>query len=153
MPVLSETELKTLIVSNLPPVDQHDEIVEAVSEDGIRIRLPFRPDYLGADPWLSAERSSTNSMVFSGPIVMGLADTVMYSCVHAALGRDITAVMANLTVTFLRPVKAADLIGHGRLIRAGKRHAYVEAYLYSEGHAEPIAHVTSTYAMVTRPPD
>ena len=61
------------------------------------------------------------------------------------------AVITNLMVTFLRPAKAADTIGEGRLIRAGKRHAYVEAYLYSDGDTEPIAHVTSTYSIVPRP--
>ncbi len=143
---LTETDVKALIVSNLPPVDQHEEVVEAVGKDWIRLRLPFRQDYLGADPWLS-----TGGVVFSGPQVMGFADTVMYSCIHGTLGRDVIAVISNLMVTFLRPAKAADMIGNGRLIRSGKRHAYVEAYLYSDGDAEPIAHVTSTYSIVPRP--
>ncbi|ETX00823.1 MAG: hypothetical protein ETSY1_09710 [Candidatus Entotheonella factor] len=148
MPALSERDLKALIVSNLPPVDQHDEIVEAVGEDWVRLRLPFRQDYLGTDLWLSGD-----GVVFSGPLVMGFADTVMYSCVHAMLGRDVIAVMVNLMVTFLRPAKAADIMGHGRLIRKGKRHAYVEVYLYSDGDAEPIAHVTSTHSIAARPAD
>ncbi len=148
MSTLTEAEVKALIVSNLPPVDQHDEIVEAVGEGWVRLRLPFRQDYLGADPWLSA-----SGVVFSGPQVMGFADTVMYSCVHGTLGRDVISVMVNVMMTFLRPAKAADLIGHGRLIRSGKRHVYVEAYLYSEGDPEPIAHVTSTHSMVARPAD
>ncbi len=152
MSALSATELKALIVSNLPPVDQHDEIVEAVGEGWVRIRLPFRQSYLGADPWLSTSGGlPTDSVVFSGPMVVGFAETVMYSCVHATLGRDIISVIVNLMITFLRPAKASDLIGNGRLIRAGKRHAYVEVYLYSEGDAEPIAHVTSTYSIVARP--
>ncbi len=154
MPTLSQTDVKALIVSNLPPVDQHDEIVEAVGEDWIRIRLPFQQAYLGTDPWRSDnEGVSTAQVVFSGPMLMGFADTVMYSCVHAALGHDIVAVMANLMVTFLRPAKAADIIGKGHLIRVGKRLAYVEAYLYSEGDANPIAHITSTYSIVARPMD
>ncbi len=148
MSTLTETEVKALIVSNLPPVDQHDEIVEAVGEGWIRLRLPFRQDYLGTDPWLQ-----TDGVVFSGPQMMGFAETVMYSCVHGTLGRDVIVITANLMVTFLRPAKAMDIIGNGRLIRAGKRHAYVEAYLYSEGDPEPLAHVTSTYALVARPAD
>lgn len=148
MAALTETEVKALIVSNLPPVDQNDEIVEAVGEGWIRLRLPFRQDYLGADPWLSVD-----GVVFSGPQMMGFAETVMYSCVHGTLGCDVIAVTANLMVTFLRPAKAADLIGNGRLIRVGKRHAYVEAYIYSDGDPEPIAHVTSTYSIAPRPAD
>lgn len=152
MPALSQMALKALMVTNLPPVDQHDEIVEDMDEGWVRIRLPFRQDFLGADPWPSADEGSpTGGVVFSGPLIMGFADTVMYSCIHAMLGPDIISVMVNLMVTFLRPAKAADMIGEARLIRVGKRHAYVEAYLYSEGDAEPIAHVTSTYSIVSRP--
>ena len=53
----------------------------------------------------------------------------------------------NLTVTFIRPAKAADLIGQARLVHAGNRHAYVGATIYTDGNPDPIAHVTATYAI------
>lgn len=138
---LTESELKEVLVKNLPAIDQHDEIIERISHGEVRLRLPFRKEYLGAEAW-----GNTGGVVYSGPMVMGLADTAMYACIHAALGRDVIPVIVTLTITFLRPAAAADLIAEARIIRQGKRLAYLETYLYSEGDAEPIGHVTSTYA-------
>ena len=139
---LTESELKEVLVKNLPAIDQHGEIVERVGHGEVRLRLPFRKEYLGADVW-----GHTGSVVYSGPMVMGFADTAMYACIHASLGREVVPVISTLTITFLRPAAAADLIAEARLIRRGKRLAYLETYLYSQGDAEPIGHVTSTYAI------
>ena len=45
---------------------------------------------------------------------MGFADTAMYAYVHAALGPRVLPVIANLTVTFLRPAAAADLVAEAK---------------------------------------
>jgi acyl-coenzyme A thioesterase PaaI-like protein len=144
---LTESELKQVLMTNLPAIDQHGESVERIGHGDVRLRLPFRKEYLGADPW-----GHTDGVVYSGPMVMGFADTAMYACVHAALGREVIPVIANLTITFLRPAAAADLVAEARLVRRGKRLAYLETYLYSEGNPEPIGHVTSTYAIRFREP-
>jgi len=47
MPKLTAAELQALLVRNLPPVDHHDEIIEQLSGGQLRIRLPFRKEYLG----------------------------------------------------------------------------------------------------------
>lgn len=147
MSKLSESELKDLLLKNLPAIDQHSEVVERVGLGEVRLRLPFRKEYFGADVW-----GNTGGVVYSGPIVMGFADTAMYACIHAALGRDVIPVIVTLTITFLRPAGAAELIAEARIIRRGKRLVYLETYLYSDGDAEPIAHVTSTYAIRFREP-
>ncbi len=139
---LTESELKDVLSKNLPAVDQHREVVERVGLGEVRLRLPFRKEYLGADVW-----GNTGGVVYSGPMVMGLADMAMYGCIHATLGRDVVPVIATLTITFLRPASGADLIAEARIIRLGKRLVYLETYLYSEGEVEPIGHVTSTYAI------
>lgn len=139
---LTESELKDVLSKNLPSIDQHGEVVERVGLGEVRLRLPFRKEYLGADVW-----RNTGGVVYSGPVVMGFADTAMYGCIHATLGRDVVPVIATLTITFLRPAAAADLIAEARVIRRGKRLVYLETYLYSEGEVEPIGHVTSTYAI------
>ena len=144
---LTESELKDVLSKNLPAVDQHREVVERVSLGEVHLRLPFRKEYLVADVW-----GNTGGVVYSGPMVMGLADMAMYGCIHATLGRDAVPVIATLTITFLRPAPAADLIAEARIIRLGKRLVYLETYLYSEGEMEPIGHVTSTYAIRLREP-
>ena len=83
-PVLSAEEAERMIVKNLPPVDHHGERVEYVGSNSIRVRLPYNAAFMGAEPWQDG-----SGQVFSGPMVMGFADTAMYSCVLATFGADI----------------------------------------------------------------
>jgi uncharacterized protein (TIGR00369 family) len=141
LPDLSCRDLENLIIEKLPLIDHNNEVAEHVSKTAVRIRMPYRPEYMGQDIW-----QDSGGGVFSGPKVMGLADTSMYVCMHAALGRDVVAVLSNLVITFLRPALAKDLIAEAKIIRIGRRLAYLETYLFSEGGAEPVAHATSSFA-------
>jgi len=137
---LGPAEVQALIVANLPRIDHHGEIVEQVGDDDIRLRLPFDPAFVGDEAWQDGA-----GQVFSGPMVMGFADTAMYACVLAAMGRDAIPVMVSFTINFLRPAAAADLIAEARIVRRGGRLSYLECWLTSDGQAEPCAHITSTY--------
>ena len=139
---MTGSELKKLLVKNLPAIDNHGEVVEEIGGDRVRIRLPFRDEYMGEDVW-----GKSGSRVFSGPITMGLADTSMYGCVLSAFGENVIPVIVTLTINFLSPVKAADLIAESRIIRRGKSLVNLETYLYCDGSEKPAAHITSTYAI------
>lgn len=144
-PALSAEQARRTIITNLPPVDHHDEVVEAVGPDSIRIRLPFQPRYMGTEPWQDG-----GGQIFSGPMVMGFADTTMYCCVMSAMGTDVIPVMVSLNASFLRPARAADLLAEARIVRRGSRLHYLECWLRSDGDFEPCAHVTSTYRVARR---
>jgi acyl-coenzyme A thioesterase PaaI-like protein len=94
----------------IPPIDHHGEVVEQVGRNSIRVRLPFSPKFVGTEPWQDG-----GGQVFSGPMVMGFADTAMYCCVMAAFGAGVIPVMANINITFLRPTRATDLIAEARI--------------------------------------
>ena len=79
--------------------------------------------------------------------MMALADFAMYVAVFSAIGPLPLAVTTNLNINFLRKPEAADLIADGRLLKLGKRLAVGEVTIRSEGQAEPVAHVTSTYSI------
>lgn len=144
-PALTAKEAERTIAANLPPIDHHNEVVEAVGPNSLRIRLPFKQEYLGAEPWQNGV-----GKIFSGPMVMGFADTAMYCCVMAALGTGVIPVMANLNITFLRPARSLDLLAEARIVRRGGRLYYLECWLTSEGDSAPCAHVTSTYRVSRR---
>jgi acyl-coenzyme A thioesterase PaaI-like protein len=144
-PALSAKEAEAMIGKNLPPIDHHGEVVEQVGKNSLRVRLPYKSEFMGAEPWQDG-----SGRVFSGPMVMGFADTAMYCCVMAAMGADVIPVMANLNITFLRPARAADLIAEARIVRRGGRLHYLECWLTSDGDAEPCAHITSTYRVSRR---
>ncbi len=146
-PSLTPLQVEGLIVRNLPPIDHHGEAVEQIGPGSIRVRLPYRHEYMGAEPWQDGA-----GQVFSGPMVMGFADTTMYACVIAAMGPGVIPVMANLNITFLRQAKARDLIAEARIVRRGGRLHYLECWLTSHGEQEPCAHITSTYRVAARVP-
>jgi len=144
-PALSPKEAERMITKNLPPIDHHLEMVENVGINSIRVRLPFQREFMGAEPWQDG-----SGRVFSGPIVMGFADTAMYCCLMAAMGTSIIPVMANFNITFLQPARAADLIAEARIVRRGGRLHYLECWLTSDGQIEPCAHITSIYRVSKR---
>ena len=112
--------------------------IDAVWERGCRVRQAFRP--------LSLRPGGT----ISGPTMMALADFAMYVAVLATIGPVPLAVTINLNINFLRKAAPRDLVAEGRLLRLGKRLATGEVTICSDGEAEPVAHVTSTYAIPPR---
>ena len=57
------------------------------------------------------------------------------------IGPQPLAVTTNLNINFLRKPAAGDLIAEAKLMKIGKRLAVGEVKIYSEGEAEPVAHV------------
>ena len=82
-----------------------------------------------------------------GPIMMALADFAMYVAVLASIGPVPLAVTTNLNINFLRKPGAADLLAEAKLMKLGKRLAVGEVAIRSNGGADLVAHVTSTYSI------
>ena len=83
----------------------------------------------------------------SGPTMMELADFAMYVAVFSAIGAQPLAVTTNLSINFLRKPAQTDIVADARLMKIGKRLAVGEVTIFSEGVAEPVAHVTATYSI------
>ena len=83
----------------------------------------------------------------SGPTLMALADAAMYAAVLGEIGLVPLAVTTSLNINFLKKPAQKDVVGDVKLLKVGKRLAVGEVYLYSEGDAEPVAHVTATYSI------
>lgn len=87
----------------------------------------------------------------SGPVLMAVADVAMYLGLLAQIGIVPLAVTTNLSINFLRkPAADRDILGECRLLKVGKTLAVGEVSLYSEGSADPVAHVVCTYAIPPR---
>ena len=98
-------------------------------------RAPYRPEFLRPGGTVS------------GPVMMALADFVMYAAVLGRIGRVELTVTTNLSINFLRRPSPRDVIAHARLIKSGRRLAVGEVDMYSEGEDDMIAHVTCTYSI------
>jgi uncharacterized protein (TIGR00369 family) len=119
-----------------PLAELFDFRTEALGEGTARMRVPFRPEF------------TRDGGTVAGPILMALADYAMYGAVMTVVPDGDKAVTATLNVNFLRRPAARDVIAEAELIRCGKRLAYGEVMLYSDGDPpEPVAHVTATYSI------
>ena len=138
MPVMMTVEeLERFFLAEFPQVFHAESglAIEAVWERGCRVRQAFR------------QRSVRPGGTISGPVMMALADFAMYVAVLAAIGPVPLAVTINLNINFLRKAAPRDLLAEARLLKLGKRLATGEVTICSQGEAEPVAHVTSTYSI------
>ncbi len=137
MPRISIEEINELCEASLPWVGMLGFEVEEIGKGTCRVRLPPRAEFLRPGGTVS------------GPALMSLADFGIYVAVLSAIGRVELAVTTNLTCNFLRRPKPGAVVADCRLIKLGRRLAYGEVSLYSEGDedAGPVAHVTATYSI------
>ena len=132
---MTTSELARLLADRLPAVDLHGVIVEEAEDQEIRLRFPFRDELLGPND------------IFSGPALLGFADTAIFAAGQAALGAEAVPLVSTMSTTFLRPARAADVLTLSRVIRRGKRLLNAEAWLFSHVLVDPILHATATCAV------
>ena len=61
-------------------------------------------------------------------------------------------VTTSMTINFLRRPAPRAVEAEARVLKLGKRLAYGEVTLWSQGEDEPVAHVTGTYSIPPHPP-
>lgn len=87
----------------------------------------------------------------SGPTLMAVADFALYVAILGEIGMVPLAVTTSMTINFLRRPAATNRVsGVCKLLKLGKSLAVGEVSLYSEGLAEPVAHVVGTYSIPPR---
>ena len=94
----------------------------------------------------NAQHMRPGNMV-SGPTQMQLADSVAYVCVFTKLGITPMAVTSNLNIHFLRPCIGPGIRAEGTMVRIGKTLAVIDVRIFGDGHDEPAALATVTYAL------
>lgn len=86
----------------------------------------------------------------SGPVLMALADVAVYAALLGEIGLVPLAVTTSLNINFLRKPAPKDVVAEAKLLKVGKQLAVGEVFLYSDGEAETVAHVTCTYSIPPR---
>lgn len=135
-PAMSAEEIEALLAKEFPQAffEGSGLSIERVRYGEARVRRAFHAKHIRPGGTIS------------GPTMMELADFAMYVAVFSAIGPEPLAVTTNLSINFLRKPRPSDLFADVRLLKVGKRLAVGEVTIYSEGVAEPVAHVTSTYS-------
>jgi uncharacterized protein (TIGR00369 family) len=117
--VMTVDELQQFLLDSFPD-NPPDTIVEAVSDAGVRLRLP-----------VSAKHGRPGETV-SGPALMALADSAAWLSVIAQIGPVALAVTTSLHIDFLRKASLVDdVLAEGRLLKLGQRLGVTEVYLRS----------------------
>ena len=130
-------ELAALLETSLPAADLRGVEVEEIDDQDVRLRLRFAPHHLGPGG------------IFSGPALLGFADTALYAAAQATIGRGNIALVSTMSLTFLKPATGADIIALSRVISRSRNALHLEAWLFVHAAVDPVLHATAT--SVTRP--
>jgi acyl-coenzyme A thioesterase PaaI-like protein len=129
----TKTKISDFLASAFP---QSKCIVEEVGNASATIRHPVGVDELRPGGTVA------------GPVLMAVADVALYVAILGEIGIVPLAVTTSLNINFLRkPSADRDVVGVCKLIKVGKSLAVGEVTLYSQGLAEPVAHVVGTYSI------
>ena len=135
---ISAEELMALARDEVPIAGRMGILVETVEPGRVRARVPYRDEFVRPGGTIA------------GPVMMALADFVMWGVVLSLAGPVHLAVTTSLHINFLRRPRPGDLVAEGTILKMGRRLAVGEVSLSCGPSEELVAHVTCTYAL---PPD
>jgi len=140
VPAITQRELEEITEQGVPMMRDFGVVVDALGVGFARLRLPY-----------------TGSLVrpggtVAGPALFALADYALFAAVLTLIGRVELTVTTSMTINFLRRPGPRDVLAEARVLKCGKRLAYGEIILYSDGDSEPVAHVTGTYSIPPHDP-
>ncbi len=124
-----------LLATHMPQVGKAGIRVAAMGEGTCTMRVEPSGDMIRAGGTLS------------GPSMFALADLALYGAVLSRIGAVPLAVTSQMSINFLRKPPVKPMVAEARLLRLGKRSAYGEILIFSEGEADPVAHATGSYAI------
>ncbi|MEO0829654.1 MAG: PaaI family thioesterase [Pseudomonadota bacterium] len=132
---MDEAALMRFMAKVFPQVHEDFE-VEAVTDDGVRVRLRI------------AEKHLRPGGTVSGPSMFALADVGMYLAVLSRIGPEALTVTTNCSIDFMRkPQSGRDLVCETRLLKLGRSLAVGDCLLRSEGSEDIVARASLTYAI------
>lgn len=127
--------------------------LEAVIRDGVPLIGSFGITVLSVEPGLVRMRMPYQEVMerpggtITGPALFGLADVCLFGAVLSLIGRVELAVTTSMTINFLRKPLPGPVVAEARILKLGKRLAYGDILVFSEGDEDPVAHVTGTYSI------
>lgn len=132
---LQAADVQARIRDWVPMAEDIDLKIEEIKPGYARIRIPFQ------------DKCIRPGGTVSGPVMMTAGDTAMYAAILGSLGEVAMAVTSNLNINFLQRPEQRDLIAEGKILKLGKRIAFCEVSIRSEGAEDVVAHVTGSYSL------
>ncbi|VXC61348.1 Phenylacetic acid degradation-related protein [Burkholderia sp. 8Y] len=135
---MDEAAIRALLDSILAPwVRELSLAPEAIGDDGVTLRLPY------------SEHLRHAGGVICGQVFMAAADTAMVVAISHVMGAFSPMTTVSLNTTFMRPVKAGDVLVTARVMRRGRNLVFGEIDMHDD-RGELAAHATTTYALINK---
>jgi len=136
---------------SVPPVTVEQVNAFALRELPFAVELGISCEAMSPDEavarWRFSERWLRPVNFVSGPVMMALADAVLYFAVFTRGGIVPGALTSELKMNFLRPAVARrDLLSRARILKRGRRVLYGVVDVWEEGAPDRlVAHATASY--------
>jgi uncharacterized protein (TIGR00369 family) len=135
-------EQLTVFVESRPFSPAAEELARkiiAIDPSGHRARLSFEPGKNHCNPMGSVQ----------GGFLMAMLDEAMIEAVILATGADFYIPTLTIEARFLRPARLEKLFVEGRVMRLGRRSAFLEADLYGADGKKRLVTARSTVTMTS----
>lgn len=114
--------------------------VEAFGEGQAELSMRIRPDMLNGDGWLQ------------GGVFTAICDEAMAMALCTVLEEGESIATISESTSFLRGIREGTVVARGRVIRKGRRVAFLEGEVREQGTDSPILSLTSaSFAVIRRP--
>ncbi len=131
---LTAADVEELIREGVPLVGAYGITVAEIAGGRVVMRMPYKAEFVRPGGTVT------------GPAMFGLADVALYAAVLSLIGRVEMAVTTSMTINFLKRPAQVEMRAEARVLKLGKRLAYGEVLIFSNGSAEPVAHATGAYS-------
>ena len=133
---LAKTDLAAILADMFAPwVQDLGLTIESVEKEAVTTRMP------------ASARLSRVGGIVSGQAMTAMADTTMVLALAAAFGGFRPVATVDLSMSFMRAVKARDVVCEARVRRAGRSLAFVCAELRAFDEQDIAAAANGTFAV------
>ena len=133
---LAKTDLAAILADMFAPwVQDLGLTIESVEKEAVTTRMP------------ASARLSRVGGIVSGQAMTAMADTTMVLALAAAFGGFRPVATVDLSMSFMRAVKARDVVCEARVRRAGRSLAFVCAELRAFDEQDIAAVANGTFAV------
>ena len=86
--------------------------------------------------------------IISGQSMLAFADSAMVVVISSSIGGFRNMATADMTTSFMNPARNIDIIGRGKIVKAGKQLVFGEFTLENSSNTKPIANIWTTWMLL-----
>jgi uncharacterized protein (TIGR00369 family) len=86
--------------------------------------------------------------IVSGQSMLAFADSAMVVVISSAIGGYRNMATVDMTTSFMNPARNIDIIGRGKIVKAGKHLVFGEFSLEDSSTTKPIANIWTTWMLL-----